>query len=194
MSQMLSMSQRAFKDAPAGKLGMWIFLIMDGLSFATILIGAAYLRTNGAPWPNPGEVLNIPLTAVNTFILMFSSFTMMNALEAVKVNDQRKFIQFLVATLVLGIAFLSIQVTEYVHFILENFKPSTSVYAACFYGATGYHGIHVLSGIIFITYILVRALKGGFSADNYGRVETLTLYWHFVDLMWMLVFTVVYLL
>ena len=67
MSQALAVNDRAFKNIPAGKLGMWVFLIMDGLSFAAILIAASYLRANGAPWPHPGQVLNIPLTAINTF-------------------------------------------------------------------------------------------------------------------------------
>lgn len=201
---------RAFKNISFGKLGIWVFLIIDGLSFVAILIAAAYLRTNGAPWPHPGQVLNVPLTAFNTFVLLLSSYTMMNALEAVKVDDQKKFIRFLAATLFLGVLFLCIQAFEYYHFIAgteevrnklaeagiasQYFRPSTSIYAGCFFGATGFHGVHVLSGIIFILYVLIRGLRGGFSSANYLRVETLTLFWHFVDLMWMLVFTVVYLL
>ncbi|OGX31063.1 MAG: hypothetical protein A2787_01325 [Omnitrophica WOR_2 bacterium RIFCSPHIGHO2_01_FULL_48_9] len=189
---------------------MWVFLIMDGLSFAAILIAASYLRTNGAPWPHPGQVLNVPLTAVNTFFLMFSSYTMMNALEAVKAGEQKRFITYLIWTLALGALFLSIQVYEYFNFIVgteeikqklalsglggDYFRPGSNIYAGCFFGATGYHGLHVFSGLIFILYVLMAGLKGRFTPVNYVRVETLTLYWHFVDLMWMLVFTVVYLL
>ncbi len=179
---------------PVGKLGMWLFLLMDGLSFATILIGAAYLRANGAPWPKPGEELNVPLTAVNTTILMFSSLTMMLALAAVREDRQQAFKAFLWVTLGLGAAFLCIQAYEYTHLIMEGFKTGKSIYAGCFYGATGYHGVHVLSGLVFMAYVLAGALKGKWHSGNYGRVETLTLYWHFVDLMWILVFTVVYLL
>ncbi len=210
MNDAVIVGDNAFKGASFGKLGMWFFLIMDGLSFVAILIAAAYLRTNGAPWPAPGEVLNVPLTAFNTFILLFSSYTMMNAFEAVKEGEQRKFVGFLWATLLLGALFLCIQGFEYFNFISgsaevkhalaasglggEFFRPSGSIYAGCFYGATGFHGLHVLSGVIFIIYILIGALKGRFNAQNHLRVETLTLFWHFVDLMWMLVFTVVYLL
>lgn len=196
-------------QVPQGKLGMWLFLLMDGLSFATILIGAAYLRTNGAPWPQAGAVLNVPLTAVNTIILMFSSLMMMLALQAVRGDEQNSFKKNLWRTFLLGAVFLSIQIYEYAHFIVgsehlkevlastglgDHFWPSRSIYAACFYGATGYHGLHVFSGLIFMVYILVGAHKGVWSSNNNVRVETLTLYWHFVDLMWMLVFTVVYLL
>lgn len=197
-------------EVPRGKLGMWLFLLMDGLSFATILIGTAYLRTNGAPWPQAGAVLNVPLTAINTIILMFSSLTMMLALQAVRADDQKALKRNLWLTLILGATFLGIQAYEYFHFIVGSehlkqvlaaaglggdfFRPGTSIYAGCFYGATGYHGLHVLSGLIFMIYVLAGAHKGRWSSDNNVRVETLTLYWHFVDLMWMLVFTVVYLL
>lgn len=181
-------------QVPAGKLGMWLFLLMDGLSFATVLIGAAYLRTNGAPWPEAGTVLNVPLTAVNTMILLFSSLTMMLALQAIRDDGQKIFKNYLLATLALGVSFLVIQIYEYSHFIGEGFLPSSSIYAACFYGATGFHGLHVLAGLIFMLYIVIGALKWRWNSENHGRVETLTLYWHFVDLMWMFVFTVVYLL
>ncbi len=179
---------------PVGKLGMWLFLLMDGLSFATILIGAAYLRTNGAPWPNPGEELNVPLTAVNTTILMFSSLTMMLALAAVREDRLDAFKKYLWITFGLGACFLGIQAYEYTHLIMDGICTGASIYAGCFYGATGYHGVHVLSGLVFMIYVLAGALKGKWHSGNYGRVETLTLYWHFVDLMWILVFTVVYLL
>ena len=141
---------------------------------------------------------------------MFSSYTMMNALEAVKAGEQKRFITYLNWTFVFGALFLSIQVYEYFNFIIgteevrhklalaglggDFFRPGSNIYAGCFFGATGYHGLHVMSGLIFIVYVLIAGLKGRFNSTNYVRVEALTLYWHFVDLMWMLVFTVVYLL
>jgi cytochrome c oxidase subunit 3 len=210
MNQAVVLEDKAFRDISFGKLGMWMFLIMDGLSFVAILIAAAYLRANGAPWPAPGQVLNVPLTAINTFVLLLSSYTMMNAFESVKAGEQKKFIGYLVSTLTLGFLFLGIQAFEYYNFIVgsdevrhhldlagmsgEFFRPGSSIYAGCFFGATGFHGLHVLSGVVFMIYILIGALKGRFNVSNHLRVETLTLFWHFVDLMWMLVFTVVYLL
>lgn len=201
---------RRIDQVSQGKLGIWLFLLMDGLSFATIFIGAAYLRTNGAPWPQAGTVLNVPLTAINTMILLFSSLTMMLALQAIREEDQNAFKKNLLLTFILGAAFLGIQAYEYAHFIVGGkhlksvlnaagfdghyFRPNGSIYAACFYGATGFHGLHVLAGLIFMTYIIIGAFKGHWSAVNHGRVEVLTLYWHFVDLMWMFVFTVIYLL
>lgn len=201
---------RRIDQVSRGKLGIWLFLLMDGLSFATILIGAAYLRTNGALWPQAGTILNVPLTAVNTAILLFSSLTMILALQAIRAGDQNAFKKNLFWTFILGAAFLGIQTFEYTHFIIGGehlkstlaaagfnghyFRPNSSIYAACFYGATGFHGLHVLAGLIFMTYVMVGAYKGWWSAVHYGRVEILTLYWHFVDLMWMFVLTVIYLL
>ncbi|MCA9406836.1 MAG: heme-copper oxidase subunit III [Candidatus Omnitrophica bacterium] len=195
---------------PHGKLGMWLFLLMDGLSFVTILIGAAYLRTNGAPWPGAGEVLNVPLTAFNTIVLIVSSLTVMLALQAVREGDQARFKKNLLITLILGTLFLGVQAYEYTHLIMgsehlemalanagltgSSVTPQSSIYAACFYGATGFHGLHVLAGLIFMLYIIVQAFKGRWTAEEHGRVEYLALYWHFVDLMWMFVFTVVYLI
>lgn len=210
MEAVQTMNMRKVDKLPEGKLGMWLFLLMDGLSFATVLIGAAYLRTNGALWPEAGKVLNVPLTAFNTLVLLFSSYTMMTALQAVRVDDQKTFRNNLLLTFLAGALFLGIQAYEYFHFIVggehlqsalaaagfsgDVFRPGSSIYAASFYGATGFHGLHVLAGLIFISYVLVKAFKGDWNARNHGRVEYLTLYWHFVDLMWMLVFTVVYLL
>ncbi|MBP9854496.1 MAG: heme-copper oxidase subunit III [Candidatus Omnitrophica bacterium] len=210
MSTTQAVDMRRIDQIPHGKIGMWLFLLMDGLSFVTILIGAAYLRTNGALWPKPGEILNVPLTAVNTCVLLLSSLTMMLALQAVREGRQGAFKKNLFATFALGALFLGIQAYEYAHFIVGGehlekslaaagftgsaFTPQGSIYAACFYGATGFHGLHVLSGLIFMIYVIVQALKGRWTSEEHGRVEYLTLYWHFVDLMWMFVFTVVYLL
>jgi heme/copper-type cytochrome/quinol oxidase subunit 3 len=197
-------------DMPQGKIGMWLFLLMDGLSFATILIAGAYYRANGTPWAAPGSILDVPLTFINTMLLLVSSLTMMLALQAVRQNDQRGLKKYLLVTLVLGISFLCIQAYEYTHFIIgsehlasrlaaagfsgSQMLPSSSIYAGVFYGATGFHGLHVLAGLIFMVYIISGALKNKYNAKHHGRLEVLTLYWHFVDLMWMLVFTGIYLM
>lgn len=210
MSQTWQVEDKAFKHIEVGKLGMWIFLIIDGLSFVAILIAAAYLRTNGTPWAKPGEVLNVPLTAFNTFILIASSATMMMALEALKNKGKDEALKYLWLTCMCGLIFLGVQAFEYIHFLLGSpelaekltsaglggtfFRPSSHTYAAAFYGATGFHGLHVLSGVIFIGYMIAAVSRGTVNSQNHVRMEALTLFWHFVDLMWMLVFTVVYLL
>ena len=143
-----------FGKATTGKLGMWLFIIIDGLSFAGLLIGGAALRSGGADWPQAGEILNIPLTAFNTFLLICTSFTMVMALNSIQKGDQAGLKKFLTLTMAGGLVFLGIQVWEYVHFITDGFIPSTSIYAAVFYVTTGFHGLHVTSGVIYIACIL----------------------------------------
>tara|TARA_B100000315_G_scaffold142358_1_gene131404 strand:+ start:1259 stop:1852 length:594 start_codon:yes stop_codon:yes gene_type:complete len=183
-----------FGKATTGKLGMWLFIIIDGLSFAGLLIAGAALRASSTNWPAAGEVLNIPLTAFNTFLLICTSFTMVMALNAIQKGDQAGLKKFLRLTMTGGIVFLGIQVLEYYHFINDGFVISTSIYSAVFYVTTCFHGLHVLSGVIYIACILRLANLGVFSANNWDRIEILGLFWHFVDLIWILVFTIIYLI
>ncbi|MBC8311413.1 MAG: heme-copper oxidase subunit III [Candidatus Marinimicrobia bacterium] len=183
-----------FGKATNGKLGMWLFIIVDGLSFAGLLIAGAALRAGGAEWAQPGEILNIPLTAFNTFLLICTSFTMVMALNAIQKGDQAGLKKFLTLTMAGGLLFLGIQVYEYYHFISNGFVLSTSIYASVFYVTTCFHGLHVTSGVIYIACILRKAGLGAYSADNWDHVEILGLFWHFVDLVWILVFTIIYLI
>ena len=207
----LTLQRDPFGTATTGKLGMWLFIIMDGLSFGGLLIGGAALRASAHAWPGPGEILNVPLTAFNTFLLICTSFTMVMALNSIQKGDQKGLVKFLTATMAGGLLFLGIQVWEYSHFItgshelatsLEgagfvgatSFLPNTSMYGSIFYVTTSFHGLHVLSGVIYIFVILLQAKKGAYTADNFDRVEILGLFWHFVDLIWIFVFTVIYLI
>lgn len=200
-----------FGRATTGKLGMWLFIIMDGLSFGGLLIGGAALRSGAPFWPVPGAILDVPLTAFNTFLLICSSLTMVMALNAIQRDDVRGLKRFLGLTMLSGLIFLSIQVWEYSHFIMgskelavslagagfpgaTSFIPSTGIYAAVFYATTTFHGLHVLTGVIYIGVILLGVDRAGYSAQNFDRVEILGLFWHFIDLIWILVFTVIYLL
>ncbi len=184
-----------FGQATTGKLGMWLFIIVDGLSFTGLLIAGIALRAASPEiWPVAGELLNIPLTAFNTFLLICTSFTMVMALNCIQKGDQTGLKKFLGLTMAGGVVFLGIQVYEYSHFIMVDFLPSTSIYAAIFYVTTCFHGLHVLSGVIYIACILRMAGLNAYSADNWDHVEILGLFWHFVDLVWILVFTVIYLI
>ncbi len=184
-----------FGQATTGKLGMWLFIIVDGLSFTGLLIAGIALRAASPEiWPVAGELLNIPLTAFNTFLLICTSFTMVMALNCIQKGDQAGLKKFLVLTMAGGVVFLGIQVYEYSHFIMADFLPSTSIYAAIFYVTTCFHGLHVLSGVIYIGCILRMAGLNAYSANNWDHVEILGLFWHFVDLVWILVFTIIYLI
>ena len=210
MNQALTIKD-PFGTATTGKLGMWLFLVMDAITFATILLGGVYFRLRADLWGSAGTILNISLTSLNTFLLIMSSFTMVMALNAVKMNDLKGLKTFLFLTIMGGITFLGIQIYEYSHFIMgspgletalknagfighSSFLWTTGTYGGAFYANTSFHGLHVLSGVIYLSVILYQANKGIYSATHYDRVEIAGLFWHFVDLIWILVFTIIYLI
>jgi cytochrome c oxidase subunit III len=185
------------------KFGMWVFLLSEVMFFTAIISAYIILRfANPDAFAEPGVVLNVPLTAVNTFILICSSVTMVKAFAAVEMNDQRGLRFWLIATTVLGSIFLGIQVFEYIELALHGFLPMASLYTAeggplygaTFYTMTGFHGLHVLVGVLCLIFTTVKASRGGYSPGNAGGVEIMGLYWHFVDLVWIILFTIVYLI
>ncbi len=183
------------------KVGMWFFLASE-IAFFSGIIGTSFaLRTRtAAPWPHPGVILNVPLTGLNTFILIVSSLTMVEALAAIEKGDQRRLRIFLLATLLLGCTFVSIQAFEYNKLFHEGLTPTAAplgapaVYGTTFYIQTGFHGAHVSGGIVAMAYVTLRAFRGGFSKENHEAVELMGLYWHFVDVVWIFLFTIVYLI
>ncbi len=182
-----------------GKLGMWIFLAGDAMSFGTLLVGYGALRAASNNWPIPNDILGISLTAFMTFLLIVSSLTMVTALSAVKKGDIVGLKKYLGFTILGGVIFLSLQAYEWTHLIHEGLGFSenpwgSGVFGTTFFAITGFHGMHVTGGVIFLSVVLINAQKGKFSAENYNLVELVGLYWHFVDLVWILVFTLVYLI
>jgi len=177
-----------------GKIGMWLFLVSDALTFGALLCAYGATRIGSADWPVPSEVLNVPLTAFNTFVLVVSSLTMVKALSAVKRGDIKGLQKFLFMTALGGVLFLSIQAYEYHHLLfIDGLRLRHNLFCATFFALTSFHGAHVLCGVIYLLVILWRSTKGDFSAEVNHRVEIAGLYWHFVDLVWILVFTFVYL-
>ena len=178
-----------------GKLMMWIFLCSDAMSFAGLLAAYGAVRLGqGTGWPIPHEHLDVPLTALNTFILICSSVTMVKALSAIRRGDLRGLKLWLLGTIIGGSTFLGIQAYEWTHQLTQGLVIQSSLFWATFYILTGFHGCHVLSGVIYLACILVAAQRGRYSAAHNNPVEIVGLYWHFVDLIWILVFTFVYLL
>jgi heme/copper-type cytochrome/quinol oxidase subunit 3 len=185
------------------KFGMWVFLLSE-VMFFTSLIGSYIILRFAQPdqFAEPGVVLNVPLTAINTFILICSSVTMVKAFAAIEVGDQRGLRLWLIATILLGSFFLGVQVYEYIELAGHGFLPSVAAYAAeggpiygmTFYTMTGFHGFHVLIGVLCLIFTTVKAFRGAYTAENHGGVEIMGLYWHFVDLVWIILFTIVYLI
>jgi len=185
------------------KFGMWVFLLSE-VMFFTGLIGSYIILRFAHPdaFTEPGRVLNVPLTAANTFILIVSSVTMVKAFAAIELGDQRGLRRWLLATVLLGAVFLSIQGVEYVKLAEHGFVPMVASYAAegaplygmTFYTLTGFHGAHVTIGVLCMIFVTVKAFRGRYSQADHGGVEVMGLYWHFVDLVWIILFTIVYLI
>jgi cytochrome c oxidase subunit 3 len=176
------------------KLGMWVFLCSE-IMFFTALIGSYIVLRWGAStsWPVPADTLAIPITALNTFILICSSVSMVKAYVAAVHDDQPGLKRWLVTTVIGGAMFVGIQAMEYRHLIEKGFLPSTNQFGSTFYTMTGFHGFHVTCGVISMAYCTIRAFQGKYAGGNYKGIETIGLYWHFVDLVWIILFTIVYL-
>ena len=187
-----------------GKLGMWVFLAGDAMGFGALIVGYGALRYYSTDWPHPADVLGIPLTALMTFILIVSSVMMVKALSAIHHGDQAGLRKFLALTILGGLIFLSLQAYEWTHLIFgegmsirhppHNFPNATTLFGATFFILTGFHGMHVTGGVIYLTCLLIRAMRGAYAAEYAYPVEIAGLYWHFVDLVWILIFTFVYLI
>jgi heme/copper-type cytochrome/quinol oxidase subunit 3 len=184
-----------------GKLGMWIFLVGDAMSFGGLIAGYGALRHGTPNWPVPSSILGVQLTAVMTFLLICSSVTMVKALAAIQDGDRAGLKKFLGLTVLGGALFLGLQAYEWTHLItgehamtLTTLGGQPSLFGATFYILTGFHGCHVLGGVIYLSCILVGGARGRFSSHHWGPVEIAGLYWHFVDLVWILIFTFVYLI
>jgi len=186
-----------------GKLMMWLFLCSDAMSFGGLIAAYASYRVTDPAWPNPQEILGITLTGIMTFILIVSSVTMVKALAAAKTGDLKAYKRFMLFTVLGGLFFLGCQAYEWTHLIEHGAEHpvakgglilSHHQFAATFFVLTGFHGAHVTGGVIYnlIMYFLGR--KGRFNLERSGPVEVAGLYWHFVDLVWILIFTFVYLI
>ena len=162
--------------------------------FFTGLIGAYIILRNATPdWPMPADRLSLGLTAFMTFLLIISSMTLVLSLSAIQRGAQARFKLFLGLTVLLGAAFVGLQAYEWSHFLAHS-TPGTDMFWGVFYTLTGFHGAHVTIGVIALVVIYVKALRGAYSAERYGAVEMTGLYWHFVDLVWIILFTIIYLI
>jgi heme/copper-type cytochrome/quinol oxidase subunit 3 len=186
-----------FGRASPGKIAMWFFLVSDGLSFAGLLLAYGILRGESELWRHVGEPeLGIAFTAGLTFLLICSSVSMVFAYEAALEQRKKRATVFLALTALGGALFLLGQYSEYFGILhpgltKEGLVFGQSAYASTFYVVTSFHGAHVLTGTLYILITMFRWMRGKATA---GQIELLGLFWHFVDLVWILVFTVIYLI
>ena len=200
------------------KLGMWVFLASEVMFFGALIGTYIILRFSvDQPWAQPGVVLAVPLTAFNTFLLICSSVSMVKAFAAIADGDQKNMRFWLLMTIIGGAMFVGVQVYEYVQLLSHGFTPggyregsqlaehaaaepvkygaaTAGLYGSTFFTMTGFHGFHVTCGVVSMVYLyLTKALPGKYTQQDYRGIEAVGLYWHFVDLVWIILFTIVYL-
>jgi cytochrome c oxidase subunit 3 len=181
-----------------GKFMMWVFIVSDALTFAGFIVAYGFMRSVSPAWPDQSEVFSMTLITFMTFALISSSLVMALSVASAQNGDQKRAVQFLMATIVGGAIFLGCQAYEWAHFIGEGARldvnpwmPDVPQFTAAFFVMTGFHGFHVLTGLLLLTYTAVRAGMGKYSGDS---VEIAGLYWHFIDVVWVFIFAFFYLL
>jgi heme/copper-type cytochrome/quinol oxidase subunit 3 len=176
------------------KLGIWVFIGSECLFFGTLISTYMVYRGRSLQGPYPHEVLNIPLITVSTFVLLMSSLTMVLGVAAIQGRDVRAARRWLLATAALGCVFLAGQVYEFNHFVHEGLGLTTNLFGATFYVMVGFHGAHVTVGVVWLLTLWVLLTRGRLGARDEAVVDMVGLYWHFVDVVWIAIFTLVYLI
>jgi cytochrome c oxidase subunit 3 len=202
-----SADKQAF-DMPWGKLMMWIFLLSDTFIFSVFLTGYMNVRMSATdPWPNPSEVfaleiagahLPLVLIAIMTFVLITSSGTMAMAVNFAYSGDKRKTVILMAMTALLGASFVGMQAFEWSKLISEGVRPwgnpmGAAQFGSAFFMITGFHGLHVTAGVIYLSIVARKVGRGDYEKKGYAIVEITGLYWHFVDLVWVFIFAFFYL-
>jgi cytochrome c oxidase subunit III len=170
-------------------LGMIFFLISEAFLFGSLFWTYYYLRASNPVWPPSGVELDLPLASINTLLLLASSGTIWFAGEAIQKGRKNGLALGLIITIILGATFLGITFFEWTH---ETFRPWTSAYGSIFYTLTGFHALHVFGGIVLLLSLLTRTLKNRITPANFSIIGIGSLYWHYVDFIWIIVFTTLF--
>ena len=176
------------------KLLMWVFLGSDCLFFGALIATYMVYRGQSLAGPYPVDIINVPVTTISTFVLLMSSFAMVQALAATHADNKRGIVGWLVATAVLGAIFIGFQIVEFNTFKNEGLTLGGNLFGATFFTLTGFHGAHVTLGIIWLVAMAIVANKGRVGPNSALDIELLGLYWHFVDIVWIVIFTLLYLI
>ena len=176
------------------KLLMWVFLGSDCLFFGALIATYMVYRGQSLAGPYPIDIINVPVTTISTFVLLMSSFAMVQALAATHADNKRAIVGWLVATAVLGSIFIGFQIVEFNTFKNEGLTLGGNLFGATFFTLTGFHGAHVTLGIIWLVAMAIVANKGRVGPNSALDIELLGLYWHFVDIVWIVIFTLLYLI
>jgi cytochrome c oxidase subunit 3/cytochrome o ubiquinol oxidase subunit 3 len=176
------------------KLAMWLFLGSECLLFGGLISTYMLYRGRVSTGPRPDQVYSIPFTSVSSFVLLMSSLTMVLAVSAAKARDDRRTRLWLTTTALLGATFVGGQIFEFTTFYRKGLGFTTSLFGSSFYTLTGFHGVHVSVGVVLLLSLVAMTLRGNISGDRAEVIEMIGLYWHFVDIIWIIIFTLVYLI
>jgi heme/copper-type cytochrome/quinol oxidase subunit 3 len=176
------------------KLGFWVFLGSETLFFGSLISTYMVYKNESVVGPFSHEILNIPLTSVSTFVLLMSSLAMVLALDAVQRGRRAGALVWIMATAALGSVFLGFQAFEFTEFYHEGLKLDTNLFGSSFFVLTGFHGAHVTIGVIWLLVLWLEAWRGRLPASRALTLEIAGLYWHFVDIVWIVIFTLIYLI
>lgn len=176
------------------KVAIWTFIGSECMFFASLIGTYLVYHGHSVSGPTAGETLEIPLVTVGTALLLFSSFFVVLALNGAQRGNRRSLLTWLGATLVCGIFFVGMQVYEFSHFVAEGVTIKSNLFGATFFTLTGFHGTHVTIGVIWLLTLFILALRGQLPKEKALNLEIAALYWHFVDVVWIVIFPVVYLM
>ena len=175
------------------KLVMWAFLGSDCMFFGSLIATYLIYQGKSKAGPFPEDVFSIPVTSVSTFVLLMSSMSMVLAYAALTRGNVKSFRVWIFSTAILGMTFLAFQVFEFRDFVHAGLTPRTNLFGTTFFTLTGFHGAHVTIGVIWLLTLGFHSFKGGVRPETHLDVDLAALYWHFVDVVWIIIFTVVYL-
>ena len=176
------------------KLLMWVFLGSDCLFFGSLIATYMVYRGQSIVGPYPEDIVDVPITTISTFVLLMSSFAMVMAVAAARNGNQKRLIQWLVLTILLGGTFIGFQVYEFNAFRIEGLRYETNLFSSSFYTLTGFHGAHVTLGLVWLGAIAIIAARNPAGRPSGLDVDIAGLYWHFVDIVWIVIFTLLYLI
>jgi heme/copper-type cytochrome/quinol oxidase subunit 3 len=175
-------------------LGFWLFLGAETVLFGTLFSAYLALKRSVLDGPRPEELFQLPMTFIMTVVLLVSSLTSVFAVQALHRHKKGSMLGWMAVTIALGLVFLGLEIYEFNEYVHEGHRFTTSAFSSSFYSLVGFHGGHVLFGVLWIGLLILQILKKGLTVVTAPKVYVSAIYWHFIDVVWVFIFTVVYLM
>lgn len=192
-SNQVEINNQNHEEDSTTRFGFWIYLMTDAIVFATLFATYAVLRNNTNGGPDGRELFSLPFVLVETLILLISSFTVGLAILAVHRHNKKNAVIWLAITMALGACFLAMELTEFSHLIQEGHSWRQSAFLSAFFTLVGTHGLHILIGILWLGVMIAKVMSEGLNRANVRKLTLLAMFWHFLDVIWIFIFSIVYL-